>query len=368
MSENEKNVSVLPSDAPEKKPQPERLPWYKRPLIAGVVIIAFIALVVVAVLSWLHSRTYEETDDAYIDVQSQFVSPQISGRVLHVLAQDNQDVKEDDVLVEIDPADYQSRLDQAIAGQTQAQAQVAQAEAQAAIYEAQVGQADANMIVAEVNATNAADDLRRYLELRKSITGAVSQQQLDTSTTQSKSLAAQVDVAKKSAVAARAQLAFSGRQIEAARAALKSSDAQAEQARLNLSYTKIKAHLNGRVANKSVADGNYMQAGTELMAIVPTNVYVTANFKETQLTKMRLNQAVEIVADAYPDYKLRGHVDSIQPGSGQVFSVLPAQNATGNWVKIVQRVPVKIIIDNIPDDPGRRLSPGMSVEVKALLR
>src|SRR5665213_227207 len=359
----DKPASEEEKEKSSEKPKPSR-----RPLLFGILILVVIVAVVAGVLWWRHSRTYVSTDDAFIDIQSQFASPQVAGRVLHVLARDYQEVKAGVVLVEIDPAEYQSKLDQAVAGQAQAQAQVAQAHAQFIVNEAQLEQAQANVAVAEVNATNAANDLRRYLQLRQSIAGAVSQQQMDTSTTRSQTADAQLAVERKAVQAAEAQLGYAKSLGEAAEAAVKNAQAAVDLAQLNLSYTQVKARLDGRIANKVVADGNYVQPGTDLMAVVPTNVYVTANFKETQLTHMRRGQAVEVKVDAYPDLKLRGHVDSVQPASGQAFSVLPAQNATGNWVKIVQRVPVKIVFDQIPDDPDRRLSPGLSVEVKVTLR
>jgi membrane fusion protein (multidrug efflux system) len=318
-------------------------------------------------LWWRHSRDYEATDDAYIDVQSQYVSPQVPGRVTKVLVNDYQDVKAGDVLVEIDPADYQARLDQAQAAEAQADAQVEQAKALELVDEAQLHEAEAQVHVAEANATNAARDLDRYTKLRQAIAGAVSQQQLDTASTAARTSGDQVLVAQKSAEAAQAQLGYASRQIIAAAASLKSAQAQVAEAELNLSYTKVKAEVSGRIANKVVAPGNYIQPGSQIMAVVPVDVYVTANFKETQLARMRTNQPVEIHVDAYPELKLQGHVDSVQPSSGQAFSILPPQNATGNWVKIVQRVPVKIVFDNAPGDNPRRLGPGMSVEVKVTI-
>jgi membrane fusion protein (multidrug efflux system) len=280
---------------------------------------------------------------------------------------DNQDVNAGDVLVEIDPADYQARLDQAQASQAQAEAQVEQASAQATVVEAQFRQAQANVMVAQANATNAQRDLARYTALRQAIPGAVSQQQLDAASTQARTTADQVMVAQKSADAAKAQTGYVSRQILAAQAAVKSAQAQVSEADLNLSYTKVKAEVSGRISSKVVAPGNYIQPGTQIMAVVPADVYVTANFKETQLARMRPGQPADIRVDAWPDLKLHGHVDSIQPSAGQVFSVLPPQNATGNWVKIVQRVPVKIVFDSPPGDSNRRLGPGMSADVKVNL-
>ncbi len=367
MSENANQGGPQPSPEEKSTPLPPPKNNSHRALIAGALIVMLIGGSVVGVLWWRHSRNYETTDDAYIDVPSQYVSPQVPGRVARVLVNDYQDVKAGDVLVEIDPADYQARLDQAKAAEAQADALVEQARAQELVEEAQLREAEARVHVAEDNATNAARDLERYTNLRQAIAGAVSQQQLDSASTEARTSAEQVLVAQKSADAAQAQLGYASRQIVAADASLKSARAQVAQAELNLSYTKVKAEVAGRIANKVVAPGNYVQPGSQIMAVVPADVYVTANFKETQLARMRTNQPVEIHVDAYPDLKIKGHIDSVQPSSGQAFSILPPQNATGNWVKIVQRVPVKIVFDDPPRDDARRLGPGMSVEVKVMI-
>jgi len=320
------------------------------------------------VLFWRHSRTYVFSDDAFIDVVSERVSPQISGRVLRVLVDDNQDVTAGQLLLELDPADYAAKLDQVQASRAQAQAQVAEATAQAATFAAQVEQAQANHGVAEANATNAGNDLKRYENLRGVNPGAVSSQQFDTALAAARSSAAQVRAAEKSVAAAQAQLGYVKAEIEAAQAGVRSADSQIHQAELTLSYARVTAKVAGRVASKTVSEGNFVAAGAELMAIVPREVYITANFKETQLARMRPGQAVRVKIDSYPDMNLRAHLDSVEPATGQAFSVLPAENATGNWVKVVQRVPVKIIFDQIPDDPVRRLGPGMSVEVTVTVR
>jgi membrane fusion protein (multidrug efflux system) len=327
-----------------------------------------IVVVVVGVLCWRHSRNYVFSDDAFIDVVSERASPQISGRVLRVLVDDNQDVTAGQVLFELDPADYAAKLDQARASRAQAQAQVAQATAQSATFAAQMEQAEANQGVAEANATNAGNDLKRYENLRRVNPGAVSPQQFDSAWAAARSGAAQERAAEQSVTAARAQLGYVKAEIEAAQAGVRSAESQIHQADLTLSYAQVKARVAGRVAGKTVSEGNYVMAGAEVMAIVPRDVYITANFKETQLARMRPGQAVKVKIDAYPDMDLRAHLDSVEPATGQAFSLLPAENATGNWVKVVQRVPVKIIFDQIPDDPARRLGPGMSVEVTVMVR
>ena len=214
--------------------------------------------------------------------------------------------------------------------------------------------------VAQANAANAAIDVKRYQELARIHSAALSQQQLDNSTANAKSTAATLAAAQRKVDAADAQIAFAETQVQTAEADLQSATAQVEQAQLDLSYTKLLAPVAGHIAHKNVAVGDYVQTGQNLMALVPNDVWVTANFKETQLDHMRAGQPVEIDVDAYPERTFRGHVDSIQAGSGAAFALLPPENATGNYVKVVQRVPVKIVFDD-PSNARRLLGPGMSV-------
>jgi membrane fusion protein (multidrug efflux system) len=190
---------------------------------------------------------------------------------------------------------------------------------------------------------------------------ALSRQQLDNDTATARSDAANLAAAQQKVAASGAQLALNKTQIATAEAGVRAAAAQVEQARLNLSYTEIRASVAGRVASKTVANGNYVQIGQSLMALVPDEVWITANFKETQLDHMRAGQPVDIYVDAYPGHVFHGRVNSFQAGSGAAFSLLPPENATGNYVKVVQRVPVKIVFDNEADNQ-RLLGPGMSVE------
>ncbi|QYM78903.1 HlyD family secretion protein [Horticoccus luteus] len=327
-----------------------------------------VVLVVGGALWWLHSRHYESTDDAALDATPQRVSAQVAGRVTRVLVADNQTVAVGAVLVELDSADAQTSQQQATAARAQAAAQLAEADARKASIVAQAAQARANLGVAETKADNAANDLQRLVGLRREEAGSVSGEQWDRAVAAEKTAAAQVEAAAKGLTAAQSQVQFADSQIAAARAGQASAEAQVRHADLLYSYGQIKAQIAGRVVNKSVAPGNFVTPGTALMAIVPRGVFVTANFKETQLTLMRPGQAVEITIDAYPDLKLTGRVDSVQAGTGQAFSALPAENASGNWVKVVQRVPVKITIDHLPDDDRYTFGPGMSVSVKVTVR
>jgi membrane fusion protein (multidrug efflux system) len=340
--------------------------WYRKPALVGPLMLAVIAAAVFGVLFWRHSRTRVSTDDAYIDAAAERVSPRVAGRVLRVAVDDNDEVQPGQLLLELDPSDYQSQSNQALADQARANAQLAQAQARPAAAQAQLEQARANVAVAGADANNTAVDLRRTLELRKG--GSVSQQAVDNATNAAKEAAARLEAAQKAARAAEAAIRESAAQIQAARAEITAAAARVELAGQNLSYTQVRAGLAGRVTAKNVATGNYVQPGLQLMVIVPRDVYVTANFKETQLAHMRPQQPAKIHVDAYPDVDLRGHVDSLQAASGQAFSALPPQNATGNWVKIVQRVPVKVVIDGLPSDPAKRLGPGMSAKVTVKVR
>jgi len=333
-------------------------PRQRRALRLALVAIAALALLVGGTLWWLEARHYESTDDAFIDVHVVKIAPQVAGRIARVLVNDNQPVAAGAPVIELDPVDFQAKLDQALANQGSARAALAQARAQQVVTEANAQEAQAQVAVAQANATNAANQLDRDRPLAEQ--HVVSRQTLDNDIANARSTAATLVSAQKKGAAAEAQLAVAASQIEAAQAALASADAQVETARLDLSYTKIAAPSAGRIAHKNVSPGDYVQIGQNLMALVPADVWITANFKETQLAHMRIGQPTEITIDAYPDTTFHGHVDSFQPGSGAAFSLLPPENATGNYVKIVQRVPVKIVFDDALD-PQRPLGPGMSV-------
>jgi membrane fusion protein (multidrug efflux system) len=249
-----------------------------------------------------HSFTHEATDDAFIDVHTVSVAPKVAGHVAVVRVDDNQLLKKGDILVEIDPRDFQVALAQA---------------------KANLAKDKATQIQADLNEKRALDLFAKQV---------ISTQERD------------------------ANIAAAG----SSRASVQADEAAVEQAQLNLGYTKITAPIDGYVTKEAVAIGDYLQVGQTLMALVPPRVWVTANFKETQLRNMRPGQPATISVDAYPGLKLQGRVDSIQAGSGAAFSLLPPENATGNYVKVVQRVPVKIVLDE-QQQMQRVLGPGMSI-------
>ena len=339
-------------------PAPERKSRWRRSLALVLGAILLVTLITGGTLWWLEARHYESTDDAFIDVHMVRVAPQVAGRVAHVLVDDNQLVAAGAPIIEIDPADFQAKLDQALATQASAAAALAQTKAQVIVAQANAEEFRAEVAVAQANATNAADQLKRDQPLAAQ--HVVSTQQLNNDIANQRSTAANLVAAQKKEAAAEAQLGVVATQIDAAQANLESAQAQVAEARLDLSYTRIAAPVAGRIAHKNVSPGDYVQIGQNLMALVPVDVWITANFKETQLARMRVGQPVDISVDAYPSVTFHGHIDSFQPGSGAAFSLLPPENATGNYVKVVQRVPVKIVFDD-PPDPNRPLGPGMSV-------
>jgi membrane fusion protein, multidrug efflux system len=350
-------------------PQPETpAPARRRrnPLIWVVATIILIGAII-GVWSWLeNSSHYESTDDAFIDTHIVHVSPQIAGRVVRVLVNDNQLVKPGSLLVEIDAGNAQTGLAQVQAQQLQAEAQLQQARDQTTIAQHNYEQALSNAAAAAVQAQNAQTDANRYRELERINPQAVASQQLDQAENQALNLAHQRDAAQQEAQAQSAQRQTAAAQAKAAEATLDALKAQVQQAQLNVGYERVVAPIAGHVAQRNVATGNYVMVGQELMAIVPLQMWVTANFKETQLAYMRPGQPVTIHVDACPNSNVRGRVDSIQRGAGQAFGILPPENATGNFVKVVQRVPVKIDLDTVPTDCP--LGPGMSVEPSVRVR
>jgi membrane fusion protein (multidrug efflux system) len=339
------------TDAP-RRPNP----WRRRIgfALGGLVLLC---LIVGGTLYWLQARHFESTDDAMVDANTTQVAPRVAGQVTAILFADNQHVAQGQVLVRIDPRDYQAKLDQARAQEASARAALLQAQAQLAVQQANVQQTDANVHVAEADLWQARQDYDRYQKINP---GAVTRQQVDTATATFKSAQAKLDASRQTEGGARAQVDASRAQVEAAQAQLAQAQATEQVAELQLSYCTINAPSAGIVTHRSVDVGNYVNPGQAMFALVQDGRWVTANFKETQLADMRPGQDVDLSIDALPGITLHGKVDSFQAGTGTAFSVLPAENATGNYVKIVQRVPVKIVFD---DDrvKDHDLAPGMSV-------
>lgn len=341
-------------DAPEPKP---KMPRSKKIIYAAIGLLVLAALIVAGVLYWLDARQYASTDDAYVQAYITQVSPQVGGRVVKLAVEDFQTVKEGQVLVQLDLRDYQVKLDQARAQRAQSAAQLAQTVAGLAQQAAAVDQAQANLRVAQADLGQAQSDFARYRSVGPQ---AVSRQQVDTAGASSKSAQAKVDAQRQAVIAAQANVDAQKAQIEASQASLKAADVAIANAELQLSYTTITAPRDGQTAKRTVNLGDYVQPGQSLLAVVGDDRWIIANYKETQLAGMRAGQRATVAVDACPDRELNARVDGFQPGSGSIFSSLPAENATGNFVKVVQRVPVKITIRH-EDSVRCRLAPGMSV-------
>jgi membrane fusion protein (multidrug efflux system) len=308
---------------------------HRRIVVVGAIVL-LIGVVVGAVYYW-DSTFYESTDDAYIEGHPVNVSARVSGNIVRIYVTDNQRVREGDPLVEIDPCDYAIGVAKA-----EAAMQAAQADEQ---------QASADIEVARADLARQQQDLHRYEELAKE--DAIAKQDLDHTRAATRTAEAILNASEKRMAAARAQFV--------------QAKAAADQSRLQLSYTKVYAAKAGRVTRRQVEQGSFVSVGQGLLAIVTDDLYVTANFKETQLTRMHPGQPATIKVDAYPGFTFDGHIDSIQAGTGAAFSLFPPENASGNFVKIVQRVPVKIVLDQ-PPDPNRPLGLGMSVRPRVRIR
>jgi membrane fusion protein (multidrug efflux system) len=302
-------------------------------------------------------RYLESTDDAYVKADSTIIAPKVSGYIAEVLVSDNEPVKAGQLLARIDDRDFKTALNQAKADVAASEAAVRNLDAQIQLQQPLIQQQAADVDAAEANLKFAQEERSRYDDLMKSGSGTVQRaQQTDAAL---RAQTAQLQQSKSGLIAANKKIEVLSTQRAQASAQLDHARAVEEQAALNLSYTQITAPVEGTVGARTLRVGQYVQAGTQLMAVVPLDaVYVVANFKETQLTNVRDGQPVEIEVDSFHSTKLKGHVDSLSPASGLEFALLPPDNATGNFTKIVQRVPVKIVLD----DHNLRglLRPGMS--------
>jgi len=347
-----------PAETLIRPPERRKAGWGKRVVLLLVVA----GLIGGGFAYWLHARHFETTDDAFVDANISEISAQIAGRVIGLEVHDNEVVQAGQVLVDIDPRDAQVRLDQMLAQRDEAAAQLAQARASLPVRQADMDQANANIRVAQADLDQSERDLRRYTAINPR---AITAQTIDQARSTTASAQARLDAAKHAAAGMRAQLAVAQTQIDAADAALRVADANVANARLQLSYTHVVAPTAGRIARRTVQLGNYVAAGQSLLAVVQPACWITANFKESQLADMHPGETASVTVDAFAGRELAAHVDSIQSGTGSVFSSLPAENATGNYIKITQRVPVKIVLDSTSCD---RLAPGMSAEPRVTVR
>ena len=346
----------------EADPATARRKKRRRWLIAGIV-----GLIVLAAAGWYAwhyftvGRYMVETDDAYTQADNVAISPQVAGYISELNVTDNQRVRKGDVIARIDDRQYRAQVDQAKADLAAAVANVHNVEAQVALQQATIAQAEADVGSAQASVTFAEQEQQRYAQLVK--TGAGTVQRVQQTEAQLREQRAALVKAQANLEAAKKQLDVLQTQKEQADAQVQRSQAALEQAQVNLGYTTITAPADGETGDRSVRLGQYVQPGTRLLTLVPMqDVYVVANYKETQLDRMHRGQAVDITVDAYPGVTIHGTLDSLAPGSGSQFSLLPPENATGNFTKIVQRVPVKILLDRSDGNPlAGRIRPGLSV-------
>ena len=351
----------LPATAePETRSRTRRLPF-----IIGAILV--IALGTWGVRRYLYGRNHVSTDNAQVDGHITAISPRISGFIDRVLVEENQHVKVGDTLVVLDQRDLVVRLEQAEADLHTAQAAggskrsggEAAAQLQATLAEAASAQAD--ITAAEATYRQASADYERYRGLAAS--KIISAQQLDAAQAAKDQAAANLEATRRRASAAGSQVSASGAALRGADARLAAAQSAVETARLQLGYATLLAPSSGIVAKRNAEPGALVQIGQNLMSIVPdTNVWVTANMKETQLAKIRVGDPAEFTVDAYPGRTFHGKVESLSPATGARFALLPPDNATGNFTKVVQRLPVRIAVDSTAD-PAHPLRPGMSVDV-----
>ena len=332
---------------------------FRKLLTAGAAVAVLAGAVWYGFDYWTVGRYLVSTDDAYVKADNTTVAPKVSGYLHEVLVGDNEHVRAGQVLARIDQRDFNVALDQARADVAAAHAAIASKQAQLGVQQAVIDAARATVDVDKAAVTFAAQENKRYTDLASTGFGSVQNAQQ----AQSRNAGAEAAIARDTANLASAvkQVDLLKAEIVQANAALARAQALQSQAELNLEYTSIVAPIDGVVGNRSLRVGQFVQAGTQLMSVVPVaGAYVVANFKETQLTDVRKGQAVEIAVDTFPGQIVHGHIDSIAPASGQEFALLPPDNATGNFTKVVQRIPVKIALE-LDEGSAVELRPGMSV-------
>jgi len=349
-------AEVAPELPPEPTSQAPKPRSSRRPAVLAAGLAAAALLAALGYVYLNYSAHFETTDDAFIAARQFSVAAKASGFVAEVPVADNQHVAPGDVIARIDDRDYRAALAVAEAQAAAAQANVDSADAQIVVQKAQIDQSQAQVESAQAALDFAEQQASRYQDLAQRGSGTVQNAQQFSSALRQQQAA--VKTAQAALTTAQRQVAALQAQRQSAAATVAQAKAQLDQAKLNLSYTVVTAAQPGRVVSLSAAVGQFAAAGTSLAMFVPDEVWLDANFKETQLDAMRPGQPVTVTIDAYAERALHGHVASVQPGSGTAFSLLPAENATGNYVKVVQRVPVKIVLDDAPKDVA--IGPGMS--------
>jgi membrane fusion protein, multidrug efflux system len=343
-----------------------RFPSRKAVLTSIGAAIVVLALAVFGYRYWTVGRFIESTDDAYVGGDITVIAPKVSGFIAQVAVSDNQTVHAGELLVKLDDRDYRAARDRAVAAVAAQQAALENLAATRHLQEAVIAQAQAGIAAADAEIERTREDQARYRHLQQ--LSAVSVQESQKADADYKDAVAGGIKARAALAASQRQLDVIDSQAQQARAALAQAKADNEVAELNLSYTELRAPMDGTVGNRSARPGAYATIGAQLMSLVPARgLWVDANFKESQLARMRAGQAVTVEADVLPGRVFHGRVVSLAPATGAVFSVLPAENATGNFTKIVQRVPVRIQLDSDASLLGQ-LRPGLSVFAKVDMR
>lgn len=333
----------------------------KRFLPVFLILLVVIPLIIWGSLWMLERQKYESTDDAYLKANMVLISPKVQGYVTQLLINDNQVVKKGDLLVAIESRDYQAKVLQAEATIEEALGYKKRLESMKASQQAQLGAAAADIKAAQARLEPFAKDVQRFTALTQR--GSAPMQMLDSIKAQSRQAAAEVQGQEARLTVQQRQLATFDVQMTEVEARLKNAQAQLALAKMDVEYTQVKAPIDGIIGNRGVQLGQLVRPGLSLAQLVENkNIWIEANFKERQLNKMRVGQPVSIKIDAHPDMEFKGKVESISPASGAEFSILPPENATGNFTKIVQRIPVKITFDKTTD--LSLLKAGFSAEVK----
>ena len=341
----------------------KRRPEYKKKRVIVPSITAVI-LIIIGIIAAIHSTFYQSTDDAFVEGRLVSVAPRVSAPVINLLVDDNEEVKAGTLLVELDPKDFEVALAQAEAKLAEAKAGLTMTEKQVDGSSSKVNKSEEDISSALSTLEFAEKDFARYKELYKD--GIVSKQDYERSKSAYEVARAEYNASQESAMAYKHALDSGKAKTVADEALIKRLEAEVEQAKLNLEYTKIYAPQDGKIAARSVEKGNYVNVGQPLMNIVPEQVWVVANFKEIQLTNMKPGQPVRVKVDTYPNKRFKAHVESIQRATGAKSSLFPPENAVGSYVKIVQRVPVKIVFDE--DISNYNIVPGMSVVPKVKIK
>jgi membrane fusion protein (multidrug efflux system) len=335
---------------------------FSRPVTWVVMAVLVVAIGGYGTFWWTVARFFQSTDDAYLQADQVAMAPRISGYVSAVLVTDNQAVTAGQLLVRIDPSTYQAALAQQVATRDSRQADVVAAEAEYQQDQAGVEQAQARLAGDQANLRFAEEQVKRYHGL--AATGAEPPEKLSQMVNQRDQAAASVQVDLAALDASQKQVATARAKIGQAQSAVKAAQAAVDSAQLDVDHTEVKASIDGMVGDKTVQVGQFVQPGTRLLSVVPVrDVYVVANFKETQLAGMRIGQHATVRVDALDGRELDAIVQSFAPGTGAQFALLPPENATGNFTKIVQRVPVRLRLQ-VDKDTLARLLPGLSVVVE----